>query len=174
MGRGRQARSQQTPGAGLGARQRAVGGPHSASRLPWEGAEACAVPAGAAPRRLRGARAAAAVCGTSGGFSVRLLSASASERRESGMKTLFIPGYPSRPTLGSLDPSSLVSEWGEEGSLPGRGAVTPGPLAPAPLHRAASLGSDTKPLGQSLGRSCQSERPVCRGWGGGERLARPS
>lgn len=67
----------------------------------------CAGRAWRAPRRLWGARSVAhgVVCPFTA-----LSPASASERRDRGMKIFVIPGYRCRPTLGCLASSSIASE----------------------------------------------------------------
>lgn len=55
--------------------------------------------------------------------------------------------------------------WGGKGVTAEQRCCHSRPFTPVPLDRTASLGSDRKPPGQSLGRSCQCECRVCREWG---------
>lgn len=149
--------------------------PSLCSRLPWKGAEereACAGPARTAPRQLEGARTAAAVCGTSGGFSVHLSSASASERWEGGMQTLFIPGYRCRPTLDSLAPF-LLALGGERSHC--RAEVLSFPtLHSCPSGPNSLAGKRQEAAGPVPGQVLPMRVPCVSGVGGGESLPRPS
>lgn len=91
--------------------------------------------------------------------------ASASERRDSGMKIFVTPGYRCRRLRALLLPLRLLRS-GARGPC-----YRSWPHSPVALHRASSLASGAKPLGQSLSRSCQCKRNVCRA--GGRREAPP-
>lgn len=128
----------------------------------------CAGRAWSAPRRLWAARSKAhgAVCPFTAPSLACLCFGATGQQYEN----LSRPWLPLPPDFG-LSYFLFHRSGGRRAVRAGYRCYHSWPHSPVALHRASSLGSGAKPLGQSLSRSCQYKRNVCRA--GGRREAPP-